>query len=124
MKTEQISPLLAPLLVEENIKLLRECQRLRRLGSGGAASVRWSGSPAAISVEKDSDRPRMALFSTKSPAQIALGAFATTLGYYCNRGEMLLASSAAALMGIATQRPFPGTLPDAEKPSLYHHAGL
>lgn len=39
-------------------------------------------------------------------------------------GKILLGSSAATLMGIAIQRPFPGILPDAEEPSLYHSTGL
>lgn len=38
--------------------------------------------------------------------------------------KTLLDSSAATLMGIAIQRPFPGILPDAEEPSLYHCTGL
>lgn len=35
-------------------------------------------------------------------------------------GKTIWESSTASLMGIAIQRPFPGTVPDADEPSSYH----
>lgn len=35
-------------------------------------------------------------------------------------GKTVLESSTASLMGIAIQRPFPGIVPDADEPLLYH----